>query len=399
MSTEVLEPPAPIQPADSHDFSESAAAFDKEMGNEPKPAETKTGTPTPEKVEPVKAEATKIEPDFPEQLLTGEKPAPKTESAPEDDVLKAEPPSNLSKKGAADWVKLRDAAAKKATEIETLRKELELVKAQPVTKPDEATIAELTAAKERLSELEQNLERASFERSTKFQAFVTSEKANIDGAKSFLEGAKDADGVDIDASVIDRAAALTGVKRLEVLRKAGLDSETIAAVAPYLTAVDGINRQKAESLANHKQTAAQWEAQAQAQAEQVRAREKAEEDRVFKEVGLEVSSKFEPFQKVEGHEKWNAQVDSLNAEAEEFFNGNVPLKRLAEIARYGVGAKVIHSMFHSTRAELKSAREEIAKLKAAQPGGGEEAKKDPAAEAKMDPFERAAAEFERQMGR
>jgi len=395
MSTEsaTLEPPSVIS-APAEDFSAAAAVFEDAMGRG-KESPAKAETP-PAKTEappepPAKQAPTSDAPDIPEEILTGEKPAAKMES-PEDDVLSAEPPANLSKLGAADWVKLRDAARASKLEAEKLRKEIEAVKTKAPA-VDEASLNELKTYREKVAEMEQRLERADFQNSPKFQAFIAREKTNLDNAKSYLEG------TEIDASVIDRAASLAGAKRLEALKNAGLDAEQISAVVPYLANVDGIAAQKNEALANHKQLQEEWAAQEKLRAEERKVQERAADERVFREVGAKVSSEFTPFQKVEGYDKWNAQVDKLANEAKEFFSGNLPMEKVAEIAYYGVGAKTIHDMWKTQREQLKAARAEIAQLKAGQPTLGEQPQRSASEDANADPFERAAREFDRQMGR
>lgn len=386
---------AEVATAEAHDFTQSGmdleAAFKAAGVGETTEVVTEK-KPEEKKPEVVVNDGTE---DFPEQLITGKKPEEKKEELSEfEKVMEAEPPDRLSKEGKINWKLVRDAARTAAQERDAVRKELADLRAKASNAPDEATAAELKVLRERTKELESVVEKSHFEKSPRFQQFLNREAQQIEGAKKYLEGST------IDPNVIELAAKAVGKKRIDILKDAGADAEIIAAITPYLAQYDSIQSDKAHALENHKQIIEQDSVNQRRDAEAKAAQERENEDKVFKSVGENVSKTFEPFQKVDGNEKWNAQVDRLNAEAREFFSGDMPIEKVAEIAYYGVGAKVIHEMNHRLRAKLQSANAEIASLKAAQPSvNGTESKETTSEREGEDYLAGAARRFNEASGR
>lgn len=320
---------------------------------ESKPVEKPAEKAVPEQ----KPEKPAEEPEFPSELMTGEKPEQKAEKDDLDEIVLS---NKVGEQTRTNFDRLKAIAREARQQAQKFQKELETAKtsapAQAV--PD---AEELKAAREKVRQMEELVERSQFTLSPKYQQIVAEGEQAIADAKEYLKGSE------IDPAIIDMATRVTGAKRTQVLKDAGIDPETIALISPHLAAVDRAERNRVQALEQSKTWRAEQEAQAVAQQEAERAREREEEDRVFNEVSAEVDKAFEPFQKVPGADKWNAQVDRLNAEAKEAFSGNISLPKMVEIIKLGVGAAIVHKMFHVQRTELKALKEQLAKRKASEP--------------------------------
>lgn len=339
---------------------------------------------------PVVTDATE-ESEFPPEMMG--KDAPVKEAA-KDDLDEIQPSAKMGQESRSNFDKLKAIAKEARVERDKFKSEFEALKAKPVIVADSDALKQ---AHDRVREMEATLERSNFQLSPKFKAIVTEKNQAIEDAKAYLEGSE------IDKSVIDLAARLTGPKRVAALRDAGIDPETIASISPFLAHSDRKERESQQALDQSASLRQEWEAQEQQSAHARKAQERAEEDRIYSEVGQRVSKVFAPFQKVEGAEKWNAQVESLNAQAKEFFNGSLPMDQMAEIAYYGVGAKVVDRMNHALKSENKALRDQVSKLSAAQPNvagssnGKPEAARPPANQDELKSHLMNA--FDREMGR
>lgn len=340
-----------------------AASFNEASAAVAEPAETALEKPVAQ-VKPAPAETKPAEePEFPTELMTGETPEPVEEKDEELDAI--QPSKKMGDESRANFDRLKGIAKTAKQEAARLAKELAAAKEKPAAAPDKGAEEAVKAANARIAELEATLEKANFTFTPKYQKIVAEGEQAIADAKGYLAG------TEIPEGIIDAAARATGSKRTAILKEAGMDAETIASVAPYLAQFDRSERERVASLEGSKGWREQQAAQESAMAAAQKARERAEEDQVYNAIGEQVAKAFEPFQIIPGREKWNAQVETLKAEAKEFFNGEMPLEKMAEIAYYGVGAKVIHRMFHAQRAEVKALKQQVAKLTAAQPNGGD----------------------------
>jgi hypothetical protein len=336
-----------------------AGAFDKAMekrGGGPPAEQAPASQAPPPKAQPEPDKAKESE--FPAELMGAEK-APEPEA--KDDLDDIQPSPKMGEQQKGNFARLKELARAARTEAAQAKKELETARALPPAQTDGEAIKQ---AQQKLKEMEDLVERSNFVMSPKYQRMTEAHEQSITDAKSYLEGE------DVPASVIDAAARVNGAKRTAILREAGLDAETIALIAPHLAQADHIAREQGKALESSKTIREEWQRELTAREEAGKAAERAEEDRVFSEGAAEIGKLFEPFQKIPGAEKWNAQVDALQAEAKEFFNGKMSLESMRDIALYGVGAKVLHKMFHAVRDENKVLKEQLGKLKAAQPGGG-----------------------------
>lgn len=324
--------------------------------------------------------------EVPDHLITGDK----IEKPADDDISKIELPKGASPKSAEAFARLKV----RIEELESKRKEWEA--APKVVDPTDWK-AKLEAAESRAAELEARVERTDFEKSPRFQQqFTTKEQNALKDATGYLEGS------DVNPNVIELAARATGAARIKILGEAGVSGELLSAIMPSLRAYDDVQREKTAALENWKGTAAQWQAEQEKQKTAAEAQTRAQEERVMADVGKKVAANFEVYQKVEGHDAWNAQVDDLQTEAKKFFSGDMPLEQIAEVAYYGLGAKHLHAMFHTLQGKYREVQTELAKLKSASPGGGNA---NGGTNGHADPTDTlplaqgAAARFDRAMGR
>jgi len=314
--------------------------------------------PAPE----VKAEPEVKPDDLPQHIIDGKAPE---KIAPVDTELEGIlPPPKMSQTAAAHWANLKSIAEKRGTELARLAAELEATKtAKPASDPGDSEA--MQALRKQLEETNAELERAAFERSPKYKELVGEAQSAIAQAKSYLEG------TEVDPSVIDRAASLTGAKRLAVLRDADLDATAVGAIAAHLAEHDKLNSRRESLLAQHKTLASEYEQQQRAAAEQQERQLQAQEEKTFATVLEKVKSNFPAFQKYEGNEAWNKQVDERLQLAKEYFNGTKSLEETAEITIAGVACAIEKRRADILAEKYKAALAENAKLKSAQPGGGD----------------------------
>jgi len=371
-------------------------AFNDAMAKQPQapepseaPTEPKAQVQPPAKADPVP------EPEFPEELLTGEKPAPKEPE--KDDLDDIQPSTKMGEAQKGNFAKLKDLTRAARAEAQQFKAELEKLKTAP--KETGADPEEIKTYRQKIAEMEALVERTNFESSPKYRALVDAGRQAITDAKAYLEG------TEIDPSVIDYAAIAKGKARTALLRDAGIDAETIALIAPSLAEADRKERERGQALENAKGMQSEWQQQEKARQESQKAYKQAEEDGIFDTVMTKVAKVFEPFQKFEGAEKWNTQREALMQRAKDAYNGDkLSLEEFAEVVAYGVGAKVIHNLYHTVRAENKTLKERLSKVSAAQPSNGstngrttEPVRNGPMSEEQL--FAERAASFDRAMGR
>lgn len=354
------------------DMKSAGDAFEKLMvpirqANEEAISANDVTQPPPVVKEPAKVETVPVKTEtdgIPQHLLDGTDPgnadAPRS---PVQELLDAAPPPKLSQAQAGNWQSMRKALEEADRDRSDLRRQLE-------DKPKESAPAavddtEVKSLREKVQEYETELERAGFERSPTYRKLLNSQKGALDAAKSHLEG------TEVSPTIIDVAAGLRGPRRAAALREAGMDAETIALISPFLAQHDMIGNDRETAMGQHKELQAQWDSQQKTLAEREESKVKAEEMRTFQTVHKIASKSYAPFQKVDGNEQWNAQVDALLVEAEAIYNGSLPLEKLADAAHAAVAYKVADKIMTSQRATIKDLREQLSKLTAAQPKAAE----------------------------
>lgn len=294
-------------------------------------------------------------------------PAKKEATPPAEDdemakLLAAEPPSNVPAAVKSSHAILRKGYETAQAKIKELTAQLEERSKSPAAAPE--TESRLKAAEELVKQREAELERVAFERSPKFQRFVTAANDELTAAKAYLEGSE------IDPNVIELASRATGANRLKILSENGVDGNAIAAISPHLARIDALNRDKTAAQENWKGTQAQWEAEQRQAVERQNATVKEHEDRVFSTVGKKLSETLEPFQKVDGNEEWNSGVAAREAQVKAVFDGTLPLEKTSEVLYKGVAFDVIHEAWKDLRSKFNDLVAENERIRAVQPGVG-----------------------------
>lgn len=323
---------------------------------------------------------------------------PKKDDAPPADaeiaeLLKSEPPANASPSSKANHAAMRKGLEHANTTILSLKAELAETKGKVGAVPVEVE-DRLKTAEETLKQREAELERVAFERSPRYQKFVSEGEAELTAAKSYLEGVKNDEGEAIDPNVIDLAARAKGPKRADILDKSGLNQTTISAVTSHLARADAIDRDREAAQENWKRTSADWTAE-QTKAHEARAAQvKANEDKVFTDVGKKMAETLAPFQTAEGNDDWNTGKDERFKTAQLYFDGKKSLAETAEIIYKGVACEVYKDAFEDLRTKYNDLVGETERIKAARPGAATSSADGAAPVVTGDPMKMAASSFD-----
>lgn len=319
----------------------------------------------------------------------------KPEPPPVEEELKtliaSEPPPNASASSTANHAAMRRGLERANATITELKAERDILKNKPAAAPAEIE-ERLKAAEQAVKERDETLERIAFERSPRFQKFVSEGEAELAAAKSYLP-----EGSEINPNVIDLAAKAVGAKRIAILTEAGLEPGMIAAVTSNLSRLDAINRERESAITNWKEQQTQWTAEQQRAHESKAAQIKANEDKVFQSVGKKVAETLAPFQRVEGNNEWNTGVDQRLQEAQEFFDGKKPLTETSQLIYEGIAGRVYKDAFEDLRTKYNDLVADNERTKAARPGAaGTSPDSGVVADTKTDPMALAGDTFDQQ---
>lgn len=321
----------------------------------------------------------------PTQKETDAKPsddAPKPASVLPDDVLepkKEEPkkseliseieslelPEGAKPKARGDFAKLKTKAIENLSKAEARVQELETKLSQARSQTEIDKIQEkLTAAEKRAAEIEDQWAKTSLETSPQFQRqFIAREQAELDSAKSYLEG------TEVDPRIIEFAARNQGVKRLNILTEAGLDPAQIAAIEARLSNFDTIQRDKSAAVENWRAQGAAWQEEAQRQQEAMVQKNTERQNKVWDAVLSKNVTNLLPLRESKD-ETWNSLRNEIIERSKDAFNGNgIPEQEIADRFQKGFAYDALEGITNKLVEELKAVRSENAKLKSAAPGG------------------------------
>lgn len=307
-------------------------------------------------------------------------------------LIASEPPANASANSKANHAAMRKGLERANSTIAELRTKLEAASKAPAA-PAELE-ERIKLAEQAVKDREAELERVAFERSPRFQKFVKEGDAELASAKSYVEGLKTEDGAEINPNVIDLAARTAGAKRVAILTDSGMDASTIAAVTSHLARADAINRDREAAIENWKENNVQYTAEQTRAAEAKATQVKANEDKVFAEVGKKMAETLAPFQKVEGNDDWNTGVDQRLKEAQEFFDGKKPLHETAQLIHEGIAGRVYKDAFEDLRTKYNDLVAENERTKASRPGAAATSQETTTVNVKGDPMALAGDTFE-----
>lgn len=335
---------------------------------------------TEKKVE-AKAE-TKTESAIPEEFLTDKKDVDEWDA-----ILKEEVKSPKSE----NFKRVKDVAQRK---IEALLKKLTETEAK--VKGDdyvpEKISKQLETLNKALQERDDLISRKYVEETPQFREKFTLREQLIN-----KQAEKLGKQLGLEDDQIQALLTTTGKRQDDLLSEIE-SSGGQSKMAALLLEKERLQSEKDDFLQNHEKTLSEWSAQEQARLDGEKARMKEYEDRVFTETLGELSKSFGPLQKIDGNEKWNSQVEADIQEAKRFMEGEFTPKEYAEIALGGVAWKRGARMLESAISELRSARAELAELKAAGPSASQAKTGDADPTAHMSADERAAYTFRQAVG-
>lgn len=350
---------------------ENDAARVKSTFNENLAAAKEEINPTqPEVVEPVKVVEPKTEtakpadgkPEMPDEIITGKK------TTADDVLLNEKPPEHLKGAARQSFEKQQQQYNERITRLreerDALAKEKEELAAKydpEVVKSRDAALEALKAEKARADEHAAALRLTAFERTPEYQSLLKNEQAEIENAKTYIEGAE------IDPNVIALAAQAKGPQRIKILRDGGIELDSIGAIVSHLSAADRYAAERTNELANSGALLAQREAQQEQQRQAMEAQAREEQTRIFGEAITKAKTDLKPFRRVEGNDAWNQQITELESTAQRFFNGKADLVELAHVAVKGVAYDVLDTMVTKQAATITELKAELGRLKAAQP--------------------------------
>lgn len=286
--------------------------------------------------------------------------APAATATPQNDD---EPPADIkSEAGKANWKMLRARGNEFEAKWKAAQTEIENYKKNP-PKPAEPQIpADYEELKKNHAELDEKLKLLDIERHPKFQKHF--------GAKleSALTTAKNIGGETL-ANLLKLPDSDFKTEQLEnVLKSLSPLKQTM--LGSLLLDVEKINNERASELNSAKENYAKYISIQEAQQKQQQEYQKQQADRVFTQE-LEQATKGLPvFQKVEGNDAWNKQVDSAIQNARNIFEGKLPLPDFARASNWAAAAPLLLQDSAAKGKEIETLKAELARLKGVQPKPG-----------------------------
>lgn len=355
----------------------------------PEPPATPAAEAKPEPETP--APATEI----PEQFLGLEKNPDEPDPLAEARAILQERPKGPIKHD--NFQRQQDAANRLVADLETRLKAAEQ-RAEEAAKTSGAIPEDFTkqheAMKAELEDYRGRLERHAVTETPKFKAQFTDRETAI--AERLNTRAKE---LGVDADTVDAALRSGFKRRLDLLDGLEISESGKAALSQIMDQHDAIQQEKQSFLAKSKEELGAWQAQ-ERQLQEARDKERTDfEERTFTAVSEEMRKTFAPFQRVEGNSAWNQQAELLETEAKKYFNGQMPLKDLAEVVHLGLGARILdQKIVPALRAKVNELSKELASLKVGQPTANglhphKAGNAQPQDDANLTPEQRAQATF------
>jgi len=175
------------------------------------------------------------------------------------------------------------------------------------------------------------------------------------------------DGDDAKQQAIELAANLSGKKRIAALNDAGMSSDEIAIVGANLARVDQLRRERAADIENWKQSSELDQQSQRAQQAAEDAKRRSYEDSVFSSLLAKATSEdgLPGFQKRDGYEDWNKDVDSRIATGKRLFNGEADLPEIGKVLIDGLALPAQQKLYAKLQTKFEAMAQELANLKAA----------------------------------
>ncbi len=296
-------------------------------------------------------------------------------------LLKEEPQGKVTNK---HFTNFRQAADKK---IQKLAQELEQTKAkipsdgfipEPVSK-------ELEALKSKVTEREELIKRKYVEESDEVKGF----QRRQEGIGKQLD--KLAKALTIDEDNIRQLQRVSLNRRYTLIDEMDISPSAKSDITNLLNQSDQIDGEKEEFLSNWKTHAASLEERAKAEEDAGKAKIKSYYDKAFDEVLGDLSKTSPLFQKKDGQDGWNRQIDADIEDARKAYNAesSTPHKD-AESFLAAAATKRMHAMLEKVTSNYRAVKKELDELKAAGTTGGHGGDTKPSDQIKnMTPDERA----------
>lgn len=374
MPDTIVAPNPDLQPPPNHDPTDAYRQFFSDEGKLKGPEDAPITEPPVEAKQPDSKAAPapkteKTDGAIPDQFLTDKKDEPVVDEFAE--MVKEAPKGQIAHERFVKLQQLsQERVASALKERDELRAQLDEIRTKGGA--PENVQKEIEALRKRADEAEAELERTAYERTPKFrQQYVEPENRLKDSVKGIGKE------YGLPESDVEDLMSLKGKRRDDMIE--GLDI-TSAAKQRLITELSHLDRLGAEretelSRSREQLRSVHEEQQRAAKAESERARQL--EDRIFGEE-LEVGkSKLPGFMRVDGNEAWNREVEARIEHAKNFFNGKVhpdPQEALRDMTRLilrGMNGDVQDKILARYKAENAKLLEQVTKLSAAGPGGGQ----------------------------
>lgn len=359
--------------------------------------------PEPEPAAPPAAKPAKVdavlpdkgaEGDIPEQFISGAKKEAPAEDPELTRILSERPKGPIKH----DHFETLQKAAN--TKIEALTKALterEAAYAEAIKKsgqpPEEITKQLQQLAQER-DEFSERLLRHDAKSHPKFQKeFVARQEAITERLN---QRGKE---LGVSEEVLDAALRSSAKRRYDMVEELEITPTAKGALINLMEQYDDVQSQSNAFLSQSKEQLSAWQAEQKRIAQEQDRLRSEHEDLTFNSAVEDMRKSFAPFQRVEGNEAWNRQAEALEQEAKKYFNGQVPLRAVADVVLKGLGARVIEEkILPRLRKEITDLRSENNRLKTGQPAANGTAPHKTGQQpddSHLSPEERAAATFRR----
>ncbi len=279
------------------------------------------------------------------------------------------PPAELSEKGKENWKKWKAAEKVKLQEWENKWKaantELETLKKTPQTKVEVKAPDDYEDLKKREAEYSDRLKLLDLQNHPQFKQHFESKYEGVFNTVKLI-GGKDGDKL---VELLKQPESELKTQQLE---------EVFSKISPLYQSQLGaaflkmkeIDAEKAMELSKGKDNYSKVIAMQQENQRKQQEQAAAQANRVFEEQLQSARKELHIFQKKDGDEAWNKQVDSFEKTARDIYTGNLPLPELARAAQWSAAAPLFLQDADAKATEIANLKAELGRLKAVQPKPG-----------------------------
>lgn len=299
-------------------------------------------------------------------------PAAATATANVDDA----PPAELSEKGKESWKKWKAAEREKYAELEkkwqATNTELETFKKTPPKPAEPVVPLDYEEIKKRESELSEKLKLLDIEQHPQFQKHFGERFNAVFAAAKQIGGPEQGEKI---AALLKLPDSDYKTAQLDAITES-LSPSKKSMMGALLMKYEEVSGERNSELSKAKENYAAYTSRVQEAQKRQQEQAKAQAERAFEEQ-LQAAQKDLPvFQKRDGDEAWNKQVDSAIQTARNIYTGNMPLPDLARASQWSAAGPLLAQDAHAKGKEIETLKAEITRLKGAlpKPGGGTDPK-------------------------